>query len=233
MCDKSKECKQREILLHAPMMQYVCVVSPLLRRPLFLFSRFLVVLAPYWKQLVNTVKSATAGGGRSNDASTAPSAPRFKTDQEKTEDLRRIRLLQQERAAKASAEAEKLRKEKEHEERMRRNMVAKKKHDQGGDRLGGGGSTSNSSKKKKSATSSTNTSTTTSRSRGDGYNPMNPWSASGGGGYKYVVCVSFCSNALATLPSLPPSFLTNLFYHSVFVSPTPCKRPARRGPSRG
>jgi hypothetical protein len=125
--------------------------------------------------------SSTAARGA---AAPASDNVRFKSPAEKQEDLRRIRLLQQEKAALLSAAAEKKRKEKEDQERLRKNLVAKKRQDNenDADRLGGG-----DKKKKTTSTTSTSTSSSSSSAARGGYNPMNPWSGSTGGGYKYVI----------------------------------------------
>jgi preprotein translocase subunit SecF len=88
-----------------------------------------------------------------------------KTEDQIREDLTRARLRQQEMANEKAHDAEKVRKEKEAKERERRNACAKPSDPKGGSKLGGGSG------------SSPSTTPTTST----GYNPMQPWSSSGGG----------------------------------------------------
>lgn len=87
----------------------------------------------------------------------------YRPDKQRVEDyrddMRRVRAAQQELASQRALEAKKKLQEKQEQEKTRKNNVAKPKPKGGGNRLGG--ATANS------------------------YNPMQPWSASsGGGGYK-------------------------------------------------
>lgn len=75
------------------------------------------------------------------------------------EELRQVRLRQQEIANQRAQEAAKLRKEKEAQEKDRKNHVAKKRPT-GGDTLGKGSSAA---------------------SRGGGYNALQPWSSQSSG----------------------------------------------------
>jgi len=84
-----------------------------------------------------------------------------------TEDLARVRQLQQEEQQKRSLEAAKLRKMKEEEDRKRRNESVQKKKN-----------FPDSDKAKDSSLR-----TGSSEGRG-GYNPLQPWSSNAGGGYK-------------------------------------------------
>ena len=86
---------------------------------------------------------------------------------ERFQDLLRVRERQQEEARKRSLEAAKLRKIKQAQEKERKNETAKP----------GAGRKSGAATKKKGYT--------TGRG-GGGYNPMQPWSSSSEGGYKYV-----------------------------------------------
>ena len=108
------------------------------------------------------------------------------------EELRQVRLRQQELADERSKEAARLAKEKELLERERKNHVAKKP-ETGGDRLGRSTTTttttptpSTSSTTKKSINSSSSssaTSSTSSRSDPPTFNPLQPW-ASHSTGYR-------------------------------------------------
>ena len=80
------------------------------------------------------------------------------------EELRQVRLRQQELATERALEAAKLKAEKDAQERQRKNNVAKKTS-QGGNKLGGSGSNSNSS----------------SGQGPQGYNPMQPWTGHSSG----------------------------------------------------
>jgi hypothetical protein len=129
----------------------------------------------------------------SSATATPENVVRFKSDGEKQEDLRRIRLLQQEKTALLAIVAEKKRKEKADQERMRKNLVAKKKHEQGGDVLGGDKKKKTTTTKTTSSASTTNSSSSSSSTRGGGgFNPLQPWTGGGSGGYKYVfLCIFF------------------------------------------
>jgi len=83
------------------------------------------------------------------------------------EEIRQVRLRQQEIANQRAKEAEERRKQKEAEEKERKNHVAKKKPPTDGERLGNGSMTG--SNKKKSKSSSDNSS-----GGGGGYNPLQP-----------------------------------------------------------
>ena len=103
------------------------------------------------------------------------------------EELRQVRLRQQELANERSKEAARLAKEKELQERERKNHVAKKP-ETGGDRLGGRGTTpttptTTSSTTKKSSTNSSAGSSSSSRTDAPTFNPMQPW-ASHSSGYR-------------------------------------------------
>lgn len=92
----------------------------------------------------------------------------------KSDDLRRVRELQQERTDELARIAAQERKKKAEEERKRKNSVAKQREGRGGRRLGSGDQDSNTT---------TTTTQAFHNSRGSGYNPMQPWSA-GTGGYR-------------------------------------------------
>ena len=103
------------------------------------------------------------------------------------EELRQVRLRQQELANERSKEAARLAKEKELQERERKNHVAKKP-ETGGDRLGGRSTTTTtptttSSTTKKSSTNSSAGSSSSSRTDAPTFNPMQPW-ASHSSGYR-------------------------------------------------
>jgi len=85
-----------------------------------------------------------------------------KSDQERYEQMMQVRKRQQEEGARRSAEAMELRREKETEEKKRKNTACKTEK-----KFGPGGSKSGKAS-----------------DEGRGYNPMQPWTASGGGGYK-------------------------------------------------
>lgn len=74
------------------------------------------------------------------------------------EEVRQVRLRQQELAKERAIEAAKERKKKQDEEKERRNMVAKAKQSSNGDKLG------------KATSSGTG-----------GFSPLQPWSSSTGG----------------------------------------------------
>jgi hypothetical protein len=76
------------------------------------------------------------------------------------EELRKVRLRQQELATERALEAAKLKAEKDAQERQRKNNVAKKTSESG-KKLGGGNSTTGQSSQ--------------------GYNPMQPWSGHSSG----------------------------------------------------
>ena len=78
------------------------------------------------------------------------------------EELRKVRLRQQELATERALEAAKIKAEKDAQERQRKNNVAKKK----GEKLGGGNTTGTSPP-------------------AQGYSPMQPWSGHSSG-YRYV-----------------------------------------------
>jgi hypothetical protein len=110
------------------------------------------------------------------------------------EELRQVRLRQQEIANERAKEAAKLRKEKEEAERERKNNVAKKKPPSGdGERLGTGSLNDNDNqaitKRKKKMD------TTSNSSSSGGYNPMQPWT-SHASGYRYVSFL--CLRRIAT-----------------------------------
>jgi hypothetical protein len=88
------------------------------------------------------------------------------------EEIRQVRLRQQEIANQRAKEAEKQRKEKEAQERERRNPIAQSKPFEGGS----GGKPDLA--KKKPTTSSSNSG---SGHGGGEYNPMQPWTASSSG----------------------------------------------------
>lgn len=106
--------------------------------------------------------AASAGAGGGGHVLSASSAASTNATS-RGEELRQVRLRQQEVANQRAQEAAKIRKEKEAEERDRKNHVAKKRPT-GGDRLG---------------------STEASSSASGGYNPMQPWSSQTSG-YRYV-----------------------------------------------
>ena len=103
------------------------------------------------------------------------------------EELRQVRLRQQELADERSKEAARLAKEKELLERERKNHVAKKP-ETGGDRLGRSTTTTTTtptSSTTKKSTNSTSSATSSSSSRSDPptFNPLQPW-ASHSTGYR-------------------------------------------------
>jgi len=85
------------------------------------------------------------------------------------EDMRRVRLQQQELLTKRAIEAEKERREVENEKKLKKLQLDKDKA--GKNTVGDGGT--NSKKKKKNSISS--------NGQSNGYNPMQPWSSSSGG----------------------------------------------------
>jgi flagellar biosynthesis/type III secretory pathway M-ring protein FliF/YscJ len=86
--------------------------------------------------------------------------PREKSEDQIREEMRRVRLQQQELAIATSREAEERRREKEAIERERKNQCAKPPDPKGGSRLGRGGEDSNPS-----------------QTASAGYNPMQPWTS--------------------------------------------------------
>jgi hypothetical protein len=72
---------------------------------------------------------------------------------DRQEEIRKVRLRQQDLANERATEAAKIRKVKEGEERERKNNIARKKHDNGGTRLGttSSSSASNTTKPRTSA----------------------------------------------------------------------------------
>jgi hypothetical protein len=128
-------------------------------------------------------KLESSGGGGGSGVFTSRSF-RSSGNNDREEVMRRVREQQQvELAARAKIAAAE-RKQKQAEERERKNT---------------GESTANKQSKKKSTTKS-------SGGSGEGYNPMQPWSSSsGGGGYKYVwpsVCACRSSALFLTLSIL-------------------------------
>jgi hypothetical protein len=87
------------------------------------------------------------------------------------EEIRQVRLRQQEIANQRAKEALKLRKEKEAAEKERRNSVIIQKHLNGGRRIDGVGESKDSS----GANESNNDNS------GGGYNPLQPWTANSSG----------------------------------------------------
>jgi hypothetical protein len=117
-----------------------------------------IIMAMHIKQVLRERRS-TQPLQAGYSVSTNPSA-REKSKDQVREEMRRVRLHQQELANAMSQEAEKKRKEKEAMERERKNQCAKPADLKGGSKLGGGGEGSSSL-----------------QTASAGYNPMQPWTS--------------------------------------------------------
>lgn len=124
----------------------------------------LVVVTICIKSLTDKYKVLQSGRTSSWNTTQVPTAQAQHMDYD--QDRHRVRLQQQEIANQRAREAEKIRKEKEEAERKRKNNVAKSKQPSNSNTLGSVGGEK--------------------ASGGEGYNPLQPWSSSSGGGYRYV-----------------------------------------------